>query len=80
MAYDVWWQINERWTFQQLAEAFPSLEDAEDIFVRVNTSLSGSLTESMTLGVNWLLLYDNTPLTGAERLDHIVSATVGWAF
>ena len=52
VAYDVWWQINERWTFQQLAEAFPSLEDAEDIFVRVNTSLSGSLTESMTLGVN----------------------------
>ncbi len=80
LAYDVWWQINERWAFQQLAEAFPSLQDSDDLFVRLNTSLSGALTETMTFGVNWLMLYDNTPIPSNQRVDHIVSATVGWAF
>lgn len=62
------------------AEAFPSVEDKEDIYCQVTTELTTSLTESMIASITHVLDYDNTPAAGFKRSDHRVILSVGWSF
>ncbi len=79
-AYTMNWQINDSLRLQQFAEAFMSLEDAGDVFVRKDTRLQAKLSASMVGQLQWILLYDNTPAPGNERIDHNVNVSVGWTF
>ena len=62
------------------AEAFPSVEDKEDIYCQVTTELQTTLTESMVATVTHVFDYDNTPAPGFKRGDHRVVLSVGWSF
>jgi putative salt-induced outer membrane protein YdiY len=80
LAYNLRWQIQEDLEFRQFAEAFPSLDDADDFFGRLDSRLVYLLSKSMTASLGHLWLFDNTPLAGRDRSDHIISLNVGWVF
>lgn len=61
-------------------EAFPSTEDASDLYLRSTTEVTTSLTESMLAALTHILDYDNTPATGAERVDSRFLLSIGWSF
>lgn len=61
-------------------EAFPSTEDANDIYLQAKTEVVTSLTDSMIASLGWIMDYDNTPPAGTERADHRVLLSVGWSF
>lgn len=66
-------------------EAFPSLENADDIYLQVKTEVVTSLTDNMIASLAHIMDYDNTPSPGVggnrlERADHRVLLTVGWSF
>jgi putative salt-induced outer membrane protein YdiY len=61
-------------------EAFPSVENSDDVYLQVKTEVVTSLTESMLASLAHVLDYDNTPATGRERADHRVVLSVGWSF
>ncbi|MEZ5962675.1 MAG: DUF481 domain-containing protein [Planctomycetota bacterium] len=79
-AYTLQWDITDTLRFLQFTEAFMSLEEVGDVFVRKDSRLQAKLSESMVTQLQWILLYDNTPATGNERLDHNVNVSVGWTF
>lgn len=80
LAYDLFLQLTENTTFRQIAEAFPSVDDKDDIYGRLDTSVTVNLTESMIGKLQHVMDYDNTPATGADRLDHRLILTIGWTF
>lgn len=80
LAYDLRWDVNESLQILQLAEAFPSLEEKDDFYGRLDTRLRSSLTESMYGQLQWILDYDNTPTVGNDRMDHRFILSVGWSF
>ena len=59
---------------------FPSLEDSNDVYGRWDSKLSTSLTEAMFASLQYVMDYDNTPNTGAERIDNRVVFSLGWSF
>lgn len=61
-------------------EAFPSTESASDIYLRSTTEITTSLTESMLAALTHIMDYDNTPATGAERVDSRFLLSIGWSF
>ena len=79
-AYTLQWNISEDLRVQQFVEAFVSLEDGDDSFTRADTRLQSNFTESMIGQLQWVMLYDNTPAPGNERVDHTVTVSVGWSF
>ena len=71
---------NEYFVAGQTAEIFPSLENGDDVYSRADTYAKTNLTESIFLKLQWIWTYDNTPVPGNERSDHIYALTVGWSF
>lgn len=80
LAYKWAYEMNDRWSFEQSGKIFPSLEDSEDIYSRVDTRAKATLTESMFAQLQWVWDWDNTPAAGNERSDHLYLVTVGWKF
>src|SRR5690606_34276264 len=68
-AYTLTWDITDTIRLQQFTEAFESLEDKDDLFIRKDTRLQTKLTDNMVGQLQWILLYDNTPAGGNDRLD-----------
>ena len=62
------------------AEAFPSLENKEDIYCQVTTELQTTLAKSMVATVTHVFDYDNTPSPGFKRGDQRLVLSVGWSF
>lgn len=79
-AYTLQWEITETLRFLQFVEGFVSVEEADDVFVRKDSRLEAKLTDSMVTQLQWIVLYDNTPAPGNERVDHNVNLNVGWTF
>jgi putative salt-induced outer membrane protein YdiY len=79
-AYTLQWDITDTIRFLQFTEAFMSLEDAGDVFVRKDSRLQTKLTDNMVGQLQWILLYDNTPAPGNDRVDHNVNVSLGWTF
>lgn len=61
-------------------EAFPSTEDADDMYLQAKTEIVTSLTDSMIASLGHVLDYDNTPAPGRDRVDNRVMLSVGWSF
>ena len=72
--------ISEDTKFTSSVEVFPSLEDSNDVYGRWDSKLSTSLTEAMFASLQYVMDYDNTPNTGAERIDNRVVFSLGWSF
>jgi putative salt-induced outer membrane protein YdiY len=79
-AYTLHWDITDKVRFLQFVEGFVSLEDGDDSFVRKDSRLQTKLTENMVGQLQWILLWDNTPAPGNDRVDHNVNASLGWTF
>lgn len=76
------WEYNhsDTWSFGQTAEIFPSLEDNDDIYSKLDTRVKATLTEKMFAQFQWIWDWDNTPAEGSERSDHLYLLTLGWQF
>lgn len=73
-------KLGEHWTFSQNGEVFPSIEEAEDVYVAVDTRLRCTLSESLYGQFQWIYDWDNTPASGAERENHRLLFSVGYSF
>lgn len=79
-AYGVSWVDSDKWEVSNSGEIFPSLEDGNDVYARMDSRVKVTLTESMFAQLQWLMNWDNTPDTGKKRTDHLVTLTIGWGF
>ena len=80
LAYSVSHQLTETTRFEQDLVMFPSLEDIEDFYGKLDTRVQTNLTDSMFAQLQNIIDYDNTPSSGKERLDNQVLLTLGWSF
>lgn len=74
------WIPGETWTLSQSAEIFPSVEDGDDVYSKLDTRLKAAVTGSLFAQLQWVWDWDNTPAVGAERSDHLYLLTIGWSF
>jgi len=72
--------LGERWILSQDSEVFPSLEEAEDVYVEVDTRLRCNLSENLYGQFQWIFDWDNTPAEEAERENHRLLFSVGYSF
>ncbi|HVS18724.1 MAG TPA: DUF481 domain-containing protein [Planctomycetota bacterium] len=79
-AYNVDWVISEVWSFGQNGEIFPSLESSDDVNAKLNTRLKAAFGESMFGQLQWLYDWNNSPATGAERVDNQFLFSIGFKF
>jgi len=80
VAYRYFNQINEQTRFEQNLEAFPSLEDVEDFYGRLDTRLKLKVSDNLFAQLQHVFDYDNTPAAGAVRDDHRLILGLGWSF
>ena len=78
--YKLTHEFSEATKFLHSVEAWPSLEDSDDIFLQLKAELSTTLTGSLVGSLAYVLDYDNTPAAGRQRDDHRVLMSVGWQF
>jgi putative salt-induced outer membrane protein YdiY len=79
-AYNVDWIISKVWSFGQNGEIYPSLEDSDDVYAKLNTRVKAAFGESMFGQLQWLYDWNNSPATGAERVDNQFLLSIGWKF
>ena len=79
-AYFLRWQIYDGIKFLQDVRVFPSLENADDIYLKKDSRLRFALLQSMFTELQWELDYDNTPSSGLDRIDNRFFLNVGWEF
>ncbi|MFO1052849.1 MAG: DUF481 domain-containing protein [Planctomycetota bacterium] len=80
LAYRARWEIAKNVTLLQDGEFYPSIEDVNDFYARLDTRARATLTDNMFAQLQWIFDYDNTPATGFDRQDHRILAAVGWSF
>lgn len=69
-----------KWSAGQWGEIFPSLEQGSDMSARVDTHGRLNLTDTMFAQAQWIFSWDNTPATGADRVDNLYLLSLGWSF
>lgn len=79
-SYSLERSLGERWTLSQEGEVFPSFEEAEDVFVEVDTRLRCNFSDNLYGQFQWIYDWDNTPADDAEREDHRLLFSVGYSF
>jgi putative salt-induced outer membrane protein YdiY len=80
VAYKLTRILSEKTKLQHSVEAFPSLDDKDDIYLQSRTELITSLTGSMIASIGHVLDYDSTPAPGRSEADNRVELSVGWSF
>lgn len=80
VAYDLDYTVSETTLFEQTTEVFPSVEDVEDFYGKVDSKLSFQIKANWSAFIQHILDYDNTPAGGAERLDNRVNVGLRWSF
>jgi hypothetical protein len=84
IAYRVQHDITEDTKFKHGVEAYPSLEDQDDIYLQMRTELITKIQGNLFGSVEWILDYDSTPAPDPtreiEKLDNRVLLSVGWSF
>ena len=80
LAYNWEYKPDDKWVIAQTGELFPSLEDKDDVYAKVDTKARVTLTEKMFAQAEWIYSWDNTPATGAERVDNLYLFSLGWSF
>jgi len=80
IAYKFNQNLTEHTRFQQTVEAYPSLEQASDIYLQARSEFITNLTASMIASLAHIIDYDNTPSPGNQRADQRVELSIGWSF
>lgn len=83
VAYKLTHKISDTIKLNHAVEAYPSLEDKNDLYLQMKTELLTNLTDSMFASLTWIMDYDNTPSPKSTRLaraDHRVMFSLGWSF
>jgi len=78
-------QLGETWQLLNTITYHPSLEDSDDLTGTCDTRLRAKMAKGLFAQLQWIVEYDNTPLTDAAgnpntRVDHQVFLSVGWSF
>lgn len=79
-AYKVEYKPGASWTLSQIGEAYPSLEDGEDFYSKLDSRVRYDMSANLFGQFQWLWDYDNTPASGQERSDYRLFLTVGYSF
>ena len=79
-AYNAERVLTKALTFAQTGEIYPSLEDQDDVYAKVDTRLKIGFSENLIGQLQWVFDWDNTPAQGADRVDNRFLASVGWKF
>ena len=80
VAYKWDYAHSDRWSFSQTAEIYPSLEESDDVYAKVDTRAKATLSENMFAQFQWLYDWNNTPAEGKKRVDNLYLITIGWTF
>jgi hypothetical protein len=81
LGHKLGWVLSDRTRFKQGLDAYPNLEDSNDVLVRVDSRIETNLTESMLASARYVLDWDNEAgLRGAERDDHRIVLSLGWSW
>lgn len=78
-------QLNDTWQLLNTITYLPSLEDGDELSGVCDTRLRAKMANSAFVQLQWIIEYDNTPLSDAAgnpntRTDHQVFLSVGWTF
>jgi putative salt-induced outer membrane protein YdiY len=74
------WQISKSTSFDQTAEAFPSLQGAEEFVARIDNRLKANLTAKWIAQLQYVLDFSDDTPPGTEETDHRVVLGLGWSF
>ncbi|MCA8977678.1 MAG: DUF481 domain-containing protein [Planctomycetes bacterium] len=80
VAYKLAHQMTKDTKLNHSVEAYPSLEDSNDVYLQMKTELITNLSGSMIASLAHVMDYDNTPSPGLKRTDHRVLLSIGWSF
>ncbi len=80
LGYKYDWKISPTAAFGHYVDAFPAIDDFDDVFVKVDNRLTMNLTKSMISTLQYVLDFDHTPAVGVKQADHRVIFTLGWSF
>ena len=80
LGYDYDWKISESAALGHYVDAFPAIDDFDDVFIKVDNRLTMNVTKSMIATLQYVLDFDHTPAPGAKQTDHRVIFTLGWTF
>ena len=80
VAYGLTYHLSEKTKLTHGVEAYPSLEDEEDIYLQMKAEVVTNLTDSMIASLSWIMDYDNTPAPDFKREDNRVMLSIGWSF
>ena len=73
-------QISKSASFEQIAEAFPSLEDSEDVVAKIDSRLKLNITGKWIAQIQYVLDFDSSTPNFVEEADHRVVLGLGWSF
>jgi len=80
LAYKADTTMSETWSAGQWGELFQSVEEADDTSARLDTHARVNLSKSLFAQAQWIYSWDNTPATGADRVDNLWLISLGWSF
>ncbi len=80
LAYNAGYQYSETTRFEQSTQVFPSLKEWRGLYGMIDTTMSVSMTEAMSLRLQHILEYDRSPAVGADRIDQKLILGISWAF
>ena len=80
IAWDWAWTPSDVFRLVQNGQVFPSLEDQDDVYSRLDTSAQVTLTGSLIAALQWVWDWNNTPEEGLERSDNLYLITLGWKY
>ncbi|MEQ1894840.1 MAG: DUF481 domain-containing protein [Planctomycetota bacterium] len=73
-------QISKSASFEQIAEAFPSLEDSEDVVAKIDNRLKLNITGKWIAQIQYVLDFDSSTPNFVKEADHRVVLSLGWSF
>ena len=84
LAARVYYKLTHAFTeatkFMHSVEAYPSLEDPDDVYLTAKAEVGTTVTGNLVASLGWVGDYDNTPAPDRERLDNRVMLSIGWQF
>ncbi len=80
LSYQLDYKLGSKSLFSHALEYFPSLEEQNELYGKIETKLRTYLSETMFAQVQWIANFDNTPSSGRERLDNNYNLALGFGF
>jgi putative salt-induced outer membrane protein YdiY len=75
-----WSLLEDRITFYHFDEFFPSLQDARDFYLTMDTGMRFRIWQNFVSGIQVTTRYNNSPPPGTGDTDHLYLFTVGYNF